>query len=81
MCALRVLLALALAVAILALLGGIRRSTRRRRPWRRRWIWRLRPRTPDDCLRCRLAAALLERRARGALYRLQKGYATPQAAH
>jgi IS1 family transposase/transposase-like protein len=57
----RVLLVLTAALVILALLSGIGRRTQSRRPQRRWWVWRLRPRTPDDCPRCRHAADLLER--------------------
>jgi hypothetical protein len=57
----RVLLVLAVALVILALLGGIGRRTRLRRPHRRGLVWRLRPRTPDDCLRCRRATGPLAR--------------------
>jgi hypothetical protein len=57
----RVLLVLASTLVILTLLSAIGRRTQSRRPHRRWCVWRLRPRTPDDCLRCRRAADLLER--------------------
>jgi hypothetical protein len=90
----RVLLVLASSLVILALLSATGRRTRSRRPQRRWWVWRLRPRTPDDCPRCRLAAGSLERgdtptvppwregrRRRGAPRRIStEGYACRQPA-
>jgi transposase-like protein len=57
----QVLQVLLLALVILALLSAIGRSTRSGSPQRRWWVWRVRPRTPDDCPRCRLAAGPLQR--------------------
>jgi hypothetical protein len=59
----RVLLVLASALVILTLLRAISRRTQSHRPQRRWRVWRLPPRTPDDCLHCRRAADLLERSA------------------
>ena len=57
-----VLLVVAVVLVILAMVSAMGRRTQSRRPHWHWWVWRLRPRTPDDCPRCRRAADLLERR-------------------